>query len=54
VFPLSSTPGLIDAMRSMDKRNLIFSSGYIGVAVSSGAHKKLWARVGKRLSDRDQ
>ena len=52
VHPKSSLP-LVDLVGSGDATNLIFPTGHIGAAVSSGAQKKLWPQVGAWLRERD-
>jgi polyhydroxyalkanoate synthase len=54
VVPPDSSLVLIDLVGSSDKRNLIFPTGHVGAAVSAGAHKSLWPRVGQWLAQRDQ
>jgi polyhydroxyalkanoate synthase len=53
VHPKSSLP-FSELVGSSDKRNLIFPTGHIGLAVSSAAHEKLWPRVGAWLKERDE
>jgi polyhydroxyalkanoate synthase len=48
VHPQSSLPFLA-CVSSIDKENLLFPTGHIGVAVSGAAHKKLWPQVGQWL-----
>lgn len=52
VHPKSSLP-LVDLVGSHDAANLVFPTGHIGAAVSSGAQKRLWPQVGAWLHDRD-
>lgn len=53
VHPTSSLP-LPELIGSADKANLLFPTGHIGVAVSAGAHKKLWPQIGRWLKERWQ
>lgn len=52
VHPKSSLP-LVDLVGSPDTANLVFPTGHIGAAVSSGAQKRLWPQVGAWLRERD-
>ena len=52
VHPKSSLP-LVDLVGSPDAANLVFPTGHIGAAVSSGAQKRLWPQVGAWLRERD-
>ena len=52
VHPQSSLP-LVDLVGSQDATNLVFPTGHIGAAVSTGAQKKLWPQVGTWLRERD-
>ncbi len=51
VHPTYSLP-LPELISSDDKANLLFPTGHIGVAVSAGAHKKLWPQVVQWLKER--
>ena len=51
VHPKSSLP-LVDLVGSPDATNLVFPTGHIGAAVSTGAQKKLWPQVCNWLQDR--
>jgi polyhydroxyalkanoate synthase len=53
VHPTSSLP-LPELIGSVDKANLLFPTGHIGVVVSAAAHKKLWPHVGQWLKARSQ
>lgn len=53
VHPTSSLP-LPELIGSVDKANLLFPTGHIGVVVSAAAHKKLWPQIGHWLKSRSQ
>lgn len=53
VHPKSSLP-LVDLVGSQDATNLVFPTGHIGAAVSTGAQKKLWPQVCNWLQERDE
>ncbi|MGH7960372.1 MAG: alpha/beta fold hydrolase [Candidatus Binatia bacterium] len=53
VHPTYSLP-LPELIGSIDKANLLFPTGHIGVVVSAGAHKKLWPQIGQWLKERSQ
>jgi len=52
VAPRASLP-FIDLIASNDKANLVFPTGHMGAAVSSGAQKKLWPQVAAWLGNHD-
>jgi poly(3-hydroxyalkanoate) synthetase len=52
VHPKSSLP-FVDLVGSEDATNLVFPTGHIGAAVSTGAQKKLWPQVCTWLRERD-
>jgi len=52
VAPRASLP-FIDLIASNDKANLVFPTGHMGAAVSSGAQKKLWPQVAAWLANHD-
>ena len=52
VAPRASLP-FIELIGSQDKANLVFPTGHMGAAVSSGAQKHLWPQVAAWLGDRD-
>ena len=49
----NASKALPELVGSSDKRNLNFSTGHIGAAVSAPALKKLWPEIGKWLAERD-
>ena len=53
VHPKSSLP-LEDLVGSPDAGTIVFPTGHIGAAVSSGAQKKLWPQVVSWLRERDE
>ena len=53
VHPKSSLP-LIDLVGSVDKTNLVFPTGHIGIAASAEAHSKLWPQINSWLAQRDE
>jgi len=53
VHPRSSL-GLLEHVRSADKRNITFPTGHIGAVVSPRAIGKLWPQVGQWLAEHDQ
>ena len=52
VPPRSSLP-LLNLVGSEDKRNLVFPSGHVGVALSDRAHAQLWPQIGRWLQYRN-
>ncbi len=52
VHPKSSLP-FVNLVGSEDATNLVFPTGHIGAAVSTGAQKKLWPQVCSWLRERD-
>lgn len=51
VHPQSSLP-FLECVSSLDKANVLFPTGHIGVVVSAASHKKLWPQVGTWLKER--
>ena len=51
VHPYSSLP-LLDHVSSLDKQDLLFPAGHMGLAVSSTAHKELWPQVCHWVAER--
>ncbi len=51
VHPYSSLP-LLDHVSSLDKQDLLFPAGHMGLAVSSTAHKELWPQVCHWIAER--
>ena len=53
VVPPNASLPLIDLVGSSDKQNILCTTGHMGLAVSTVAHRRLWPRVGRWLTEHD-
>jgi polyhydroxyalkanoate synthase len=53
IVPRGASLPLSDLVGSVDKSNVLFPTGHLGVALSEEAHKELWPQIGQWLMQHD-